>query len=100
MAFDEAGLHDVITPHTAKLLHYVTNDNANCVEADGYFDKSKVNKGDTIIAVLDCDGTPELEFYVVTIGKFIQDAVSESNNVTIASMNKLPRRKPHGVNTP
>lgn len=53
------------------IYSYVTNDDAETVEADGYFDGingDPLVAGDVMLAVLDVDGSPTFRNYVVSVG--------------------------------
>jgi hypothetical protein len=59
-------------PASCKSIYsYVTNDDAETVEADGYFDgiaNDPLVAGDIILAALDIDGSPTARTYVVSVG--------------------------------
>lgn len=61
---------------------YNTNDADTVVETDAYFDTSFLKKGDIIMAALDVDGTPEIKFYIVSVGT----GVAAANDVTVVAM--------------
>ncbi len=65
-----------------KIWHYATNDADTVVEANGYFDNTEMGLGDLILASLDIDGTPEVKFYIVSVGT----GDRFSNDVTIVPM--------------
>ena len=77
----EAGQGGTLTG-VKKLWHYTTNDADTVVEADGYFDSTEMGLGDLIFASLDLDGTPEVKFYIVSVGT----GDRFSNDVTIVPM--------------
>lgn len=79
MAFAQTGLKAIATggavdtgSGSVKTIYsYVTNDTAELVEADGYFDgiaNDPLVAGDVIMAVVDADGSPGHRMYVVTVG--------------------------------
>lgn len=77
----EAGQGGTLTG-VKKIWHYVTNDADTVVEANGYFDTTEMAKGDIIMASLDLDGTPEVKFYIVSVGT----GDRYSNDVTVVPM--------------
>lgn len=61
---------------------YVTNDDHATVAAAGYFNNHRafIGVGDTVLASVDLDGTPQLRLYMF-------NAVPASGNVTVVQVN-------------
>jgi hypothetical protein len=79
MAFIQSGLKAIAiggavstgAGSVCTIYSYVTNDTAELVEANGYFDgidNDPLVVGDVIMAVVDEDGSPGHRMYVVTVG--------------------------------
>jgi len=61
---------------------YVTNDDHATVVAAGYFNNARafLGVGDTVLASVDLDGTPQLRLYMF-------NAVPATGNVTVVQLN-------------
>jgi len=90
MAFEEKSFRShsrgvalaTASARSARDWRYITNDDHATVSAAGYFNnhRAHIGVGDTVLASVDIDGTPQLRLYMF-------NAVPAAGNVTVVQVN-------------